>query len=223
MKVLLIEDNDSLVHWLARLLKEERFVVDTALDGEAADQLLLTQQYDVVLLDLQIPRLNGKSVLRRLRARHSNVPVLMLTASGSVDEKVECLGLGADDYLVKPFEVRELVARIKALSRRQLGESQAELCCGDLSYNSDTRQFHLQGQLLSLRTKEHIALEILMMRKGKTVSKATLMEGIYALEEDASEDAVEIYIHRIRKKLEGCQATIMTLRGLGYLLKQKQE
>jgi DNA-binding response OmpR family regulator len=123
MKVLLIEDNDSLVHWLTRLLKEERFVVDTAPDGEAADQLLRTQQYDVVLLDLQIPRLSGKNVLRRLRARHNNVPVLMLTASGAVDEKVECLGLGADDYLVKPFEVRELLARIKALVRRQLVKS----------------------------------------------------------------------------------------------------
>jgi len=222
MKVLLIEDNDSLVHWLVRLLKEERFVVDTALDGEVADQLLLTQQYDVVLLDLQLPRLTGKSVLRRLRSRHNNVPVLMLTASGSVDEKVECLGLGADDYLVKPFEVRELLARIKALARRQLGEKQAELSCGNLTYNSDTRQFYVEGQLLPLRVKEHATLEILMQRQGKTVSKSALMDGIYAIEEDASEDAVEIYIHRIRKKLEGCQATIMTLRGLGYLLQQKQ-
>jgi DNA-binding response OmpR family regulator len=222
MKVLLIEDNDSLVHWLVRLLKEDRFVVDTALDGEVADQLLLTQQYDVVLLDLQLPRLTGKSVLRRLRARHNNVPVLMLTASGSVDEKVECLGLGADDYLVKPFEVRELLARIKALARRQLGEKQAELSCGNLTYNSDTRQFFVEGQLLPLRVKEHATLEILMQRQGKTVSKSALMDGIYAIEEDASEDAVEIYIHRIRKKLEGCQATIMTLRGLGYLLQQKQ-
>jgi len=222
MKVLLIEDNDSLVHWLVRLLKEERFVVDTALDGEVADQLLLTQQYDVVLLDLQLPRLTGKSVLRRLRSRHNNVPVLMLTASGSVDEKVECLGLGADDYLVKPFEVRELLARIKALARRQLGEKQAELSCGNLTYNSDTRQFFVEGQLLPLRVKEHATLEILMQRQGKTVSKSALMDGIYAIEDDASEDAVEIYIHRIRKKLEGCQATIMTLRGLGYLLQQKQ-
>ncbi|KWR87429.1 response regulator [Cupriavidus sp. IDO] len=222
MKVLLIEDNVSLIHWLARLLKEDRFVVDTALDGEVADQLLQMQHYDVVLLDLQIPRLSGKSVLRRLRARHNNVPVLMVTASGSVDEKVECLGLGADDYLVKPFEVRELVARIKALARRQAGEKQSDLTCGDLSYNNDTRQFHVRGEPLALRLKEHATLEILIKRLGKTVSKTTLMEGIYALEEDASEDAVEIYIHRIRKKLEGCQAAIVTLRGLGYLLQQKQ-
>ncbi len=222
MKVLLIEDNVSLTHWLSRLLKEDRFVVDTAQDGEAADQLLRTQQYDVVLLDLQIPRLIGKHVLRRLRARQNNVPVLIVTASGSVDEKVECLGLGADDYVVKPFDARELVARIKALARRQSGQKQADLSCGDLTYNCDTRQFYVQGQLLPLRVKEHATLEILMQRLGKTVSKSALMEGIYALEEDASEDAVEIYIHRIRKKLEGCQATIMTLRGLGYLLQQKQ-
>ncbi|MCY0853155.1 response regulator [Cupriavidus sp. D39] len=222
MKVLLIEDNASLIHWLARLLKDERFMVDTALDGEYADQLLQTQNYDVVLLDLQIPRLAGKSVLRRLRSRRNNVPVLVVTASASVDEKVECLGLGADDYLVKPFEVRELVARIKALARRQTGEKQAELACGDLTYNTDTRQFYVAGELLSLRLKEHIALEILMMRRGKTVSKASLMSGVYSLDEEASEDAIEIYIHRIRKKLEGYQATIMTLRGLGYLLQQRQ-
>lgn len=222
MKVLLVEDNVSLIHWLARLLKEERFVVDTALDGEVADQLLRTQRYDVVLLDLQIPRLAGKNLLRRLRARQDNVPVLVLTASGSVDEKVECLGLGADDYVVKPFDTRELVARIKALARRQAGEKQCELHCGDLTYDCDKRQFYVEGRLLTLRPKEHATLEILMTQRGKTVSKATLMQGIYAIEEDASEDAVEIYIHRIRKKLEGCQAAIMTLRGLGYLLQQKQ-
>ncbi len=174
------------------------------------------------LSDRAYPRLAGNALLGRLRARHKNVPVLVVRASGSVDEKVECLGLGADDYLVKPFEVRELVARIKALARRQAGEKQSELCCGDLTYDCDKRQFYVRGEPLALRLKEHATLEILMKQMGKTISKAALMEGIYALEDDASEDAVEIYIHRIRKKLEGCQATIMTLRGLGYLLQQRQ-
>src|ERR1700730_14684097 len=119
MKLLLIEDNPSLAHWLSKLLDEQAFVVDHVLDGGAADRLLQCNHYDVVLLDLNLPGLSGRAVLRRLRERGNDVPVLILTASGSVDEKVDCLGVGADDYLVKPFEIRELIARIKVLIRRQ--------------------------------------------------------------------------------------------------------
>jgi two-component system response regulator TctD len=222
MKVLLAEDSPSLSHWLLKLLKEERITADSATDGQAADHLLHTQQYDVVLLDLQLPKMMGKDVLRRLRERRNNVPVLVVTASGSVDEKVECLGAGADDYLVKPFETRELVARIKALARRHSGEKRIEFACGELVYNADSRQFNVRGELLSLRPKEHTVLEMLMQRLGKTLSKSALMEGVYALDDDPSEDAIEIYVHRIRKKLEHCDATIMTLRGIGYLLQKKQ-
>ncbi|MBS0402943.1 MAG: response regulator transcription factor, partial [Proteobacteria bacterium] len=118
MKLLLIEDNASLAHWLAQLLREQDFVVDCVADGEAADQLLRQQRYDVVLLDLNLPQLSGKGVLRRLRERGDGVPVLILTASASLDQKVLCLEIGADDYMVKPIEGRELVARIKALVRR---------------------------------------------------------------------------------------------------------
>jgi DNA-binding response OmpR family regulator len=119
MKLLLIEDNPQLAHWLEQILKEHKFKVDIAADGEIADQVLRDENYDVVLLDLMLPKMHGKNVLRRLRERHNGVPVMILTASGSIDEKVECLGAGADDYLVKPFEIRELVARIKVLVRRQ--------------------------------------------------------------------------------------------------------
>lgn len=223
MKLLLIEDNPSLAHWLAKLLRDARFTVDTAADGDTADQLLQTEHYDVVLLDLQLPRLHGKHVLRRLRERRNSVPVMILTASGSVDEKVDCLGAGADDYLVKPFEVRELIARIKALIRRQAPEKAAGLACGDLAYDTDTRQFAIHGNALALPAREHAVLEILMFRQGKTVSKAALMDGVFGLDDEPSADAIEIYIHRLRKKLEPSQAAIMTLRGLGYLLRKKDE
>ncbi|GAB3630409.1 transcriptional regulator [Pandoraea terrae] len=221
MKLLLIEDNETLAHWLTRMLRENNFTVDTARDGDVADRLLQTETYDVVLLDLMLPKLGGKHVLRRLRERRNNVPVLILTASGSVDEKVDCLGAGADDYLVKPFEVRELIARIKALVRRQAPEQGAELVCADLVYNTGTRQFAIAGVPLALPAREHAVLEILMRRQGKTVSKTALMDGVFGLDDEPSADAIEIYIHRLRKKLEPCRAAIMTLRGLGYLLREK--
>ncbi len=221
MKLLLIEDNDTLAHWLARMLRDDNFTVDAARDGDAADRLLQTETYDVVLLDLMLPKLGGKHVLRRLRERRNNVPVIILTASGSVDEKVDCLGAGADDYLVKPFEVRELIARVKALARRHAPEQSADLVCADLSYHAGTRQFTIAGAPLALPSREHAVLEILMRKQGKTVAKSALVDGVFGLDDEPSADAIEIYIHRLRKKLETSHAAIMTLRGLGYLLREK--
>src|ERR1700756_1162074 len=134
MKLLLVEDNVELSHWIVNLLRAENFAVDCVLDGESADSVLTTQRYDVVLLDMRLPRMSGKDVLARLRRRRDNVPVLMLTAHGSIDDKVDCFSAGADDYVVKPFDGRELVARIKALIRRQLSDKSGWLMCGDLQY-----------------------------------------------------------------------------------------
>jgi DNA-binding response OmpR family regulator len=223
MKLLLIEDNPTLAHWLAKMLTQEAFVLDTVNDGDSADRLLRMNHYDVVLLDLNLPRLSGKGVLRRMRERRDDTPVLILTASGSVDEKVDCLGAGADDYLVKPFEVRELIARIKVLVRRQTPSKASELACGDLLYDINTRQFSLAGALLAVTPRERAVLEALMLRLGKTVSKAALMDSIFTLDDEPSEDAIEIYVHRLRKKLDASSATIVTLRGLGYLLRKKED
>jgi two-component system response regulator TctD len=223
MKLLLIEDNQALSDGLARILANEQFTVDRAADGVTADRILQTETYDAVLLDLLLPQMTGKQILRRLRERRDNVPVIILTASDSVDEKVICLAAGADDYLVKPFEVRELVARIKALIRRQSPEKSPELSCGDLSYNTDTRRFSIAGELLTLTTREHNVLEILMLRQGKTVSKTALFNGVFSLQDEAGPDAIEIYVHRLRKKLGSSTAGIMTLRGLGYLLKLRAD
>lgn len=221
MKLLLVEDNVELSHWIVNLLRAENFVVDCVADGESAEIVLATQSYDVVLLDMRLPRMSGKDVLARLRRRGNNVPVLMLTAHGSIDDKVDCFGIGADDYVVKPFDARELVARIKALIRRQSGKKSARLTCGDLQYLSDTREFRHNDVPLALRRREHMVLETLMLREGKTVSKSALMESIFSLDDEPSADAIDIYIHRLRKHLATSSAQIMTLRGLGYILRSK--
>ena len=223
MKLLLIEDNPQLAHWLSSLLRAQDFVVDHVDTGDAADRLLTQTAYDVVLLDLNSPQLSGKAVLRRLRERGDTVPVIVLTATASLDQKVLCLEIGADDYLVKPFEIRELVARIKALVRRQMPGKANDIACGDLRYDLRTRQFTLAGEELALPPRERTLLETLMLKAGSTVSKQALIDAMFGLDDEPSADAVDIYIHRLRKKLEASQATIITLRGVGYLLRTRQE
>jgi two-component system, OmpR family, response regulator TctD len=223
MKLLLIEDNPTLSLWLAKMLEQESFALEAVQDGESADHLLRTNQYDVVLLDLNLPRLSGKNVLRRMRQRGDATPVMILTASGSIDEKVELLGAGADDYLVKPFEVRELVARVKVMIRRRTLSTANEVSCGDLVFDIDTRQFTLKGAPLNVTPRERSVLEALILRMGKTVSKAALLDAIFTHEDQPSEDALEIYVSRLRKKLDGSSAAIVTLRGLGYLLRKKDD
>jgi two-component system, OmpR family, response regulator TctD len=223
MKLLLIEDNPTLSLWLAKTLEQESFALEAVQDGESADQLLRTHQYDVVLLDLNLPRLSGKNVLRRLRQRGDATPVMILTASGSIDEKVELLGAGADDYLVKPFEVRELVARVKVMIRRRTSSTANEVSCGDLVFDMDTRQFMLKGAPLNVTPRERSVLEALILRMGKTVSKVSLLDAIFTHEDQPSEDALEIYVSRLRKKLDASSAAIVTLRGLGYLLRKRDD
>lgn len=220
MKLLLVEDNEELALWLAKVLREEQFVVDCVHDGEAAVARLAQTRYELLLLDLKLPRLDGRSVLRRLRRERNDVPVLVLTASASLDIKVDSLEIGADDYLVKPFEVRELVARIRVLIRRQGRSGQSVLHCADLRYDLNTREFEVAGQPLALTPREHSVLEALLLRQGKTTSKTQLAHSVFDLDEEAGEEAIEIYVHRLRRKLEASQARIVTLRGLGYLLRE---
>jgi two-component system response regulator TctD len=220
MRILLVEDNRPLSEWLALTLHRENYTVDCVYNGEDADHLLLTQQYDLVVLDISLPKLNGDKVLQRLRARNNNVPVLILTANNSLEGRVGGLNTGADDYLAKPFDVSELEARIRALLRRSSQHPNPILQCGSLIYDSNSRIFTLAGKQLSLTRREQAVLEILMAKMGKTVSKQALAESLFAMAEEASPDAIEVYIHRLRKKLEHGDAAIITLRGLGYLLKQ---
>ena len=223
MKLLLIEDDAQLAHWLVQLLREQNFLVDHVADGGAADRLLAQSRYDVVLLDLNLPQLSGKGVLRRIRERQDDAAVIVLTASASLDQKVQCLEMGADDYLVKPIEVRELVARMQALLRRQRPGKANDITCGDLRYDLRTRQFTLAGADLALPPRERHLLEMLILHAGTTVSRQALADGLFGIDEEASADAIDLYVHRLRKKLEASSTTIVTLRGVGFLLRTRQD
>ncbi|WP_460554820.1 response regulator [Comamonas piscis] len=221
MKILLVEDNLELAQSLAELLRQHAFVVDHVDRGDAADQLLGQSHYDLLLLDLNLPQLSGKALLRRLRERGDSLPVIVLTASDSLDQKVLCLEIGADDYLVKPVEVRELLARMQAIARRQMPGRENLVRCGNLQLDLRTRLFSVAGEELALPPRERSVLEALMLQNGSALPKQRLMDVIYGMDEEASADAVDLYVHRLRKKLQASDTTIMTLRGVGYLLKQK--
>jgi two-component system response regulator TctD len=220
MRLLLVEDNRTLAEWLARTLRKQQYAVDAVDNGADADALLHTEAYDLVLLDLSLPRLDGHEVLRRLRERGSGIPVLVLTADNTVRRRVIELDHGADDYVAKPFDVEELEARIRVLLRRSAHVSNPQIACGDLAYQCATREFTLAERPLSLTPRERAVLEVLVLKAGRTVSKAVLGQSLPSSDEGVSSDAIEIYVHRLRKKLEGSDATIVTLRGLGYLLRQ---
>ena len=221
MRILLAEDNRTLADWLAKALTRGGFAVDCMHDGADTEHILLTQKYDVVVLDLGLPRIDGIEVLRRLRRRGSNVPVLVLTARGATDDRVNGLNAGADDYLSKPFKLVELEARINALIRRSNGAAAPSITVGPLVYESVGRAFRLGEELLALRPKEHAVLEALVTRAGKAVSKTSLHESVFNLDAATSPEAVEIYVHRLRRKLEGSGVAIVTLRGLGYVLESR--
>ncbi|WP_131114673.1 response regulator [Lichenihabitans psoromatis] len=219
MRILLVEDSRDLSTWLAKVLRNDGYAVDLAYDGEEADDLLQLAAYDLVILDLALPRLDGLDVLRRLRARGGTVPVILLTANASLNGRVRGLDEGADDYLVKPFEVAELEARIRAQLRRADGRPTPLQSCGDLILETSSRTFTLAGLPLALTPREHAVLAALMRRPGRTQSKTVLAEAVFGFDDNADPSAIEIYVHRLRKKLDGSTVTIATLRGVGYLLR----
>ncbi len=221
MRLLLVEDNLSLADWLSRALRENRYTIDCARDGVEADHLLRTETYDLVILDLALPKLEGREVLRRLRARGSHVPVLILTATNTLQGRIQGLNGGADDYVAKPFDVSELDARIRAILRRANQSANPILECGSLRYDSNTRLFSISEKPLALPPREHALLEALILKQGKTLSKQALASSLFALTDSTDPDAIEIYVSRLRKKLEASDAALVTLRGLGYLLKPR--
>jgi len=220
MHILLVEDNPSLANWLSHALRRDGYVVDCVGDGEMAIQVLLGQQFDAVILDMGLPRVPGQEVLRRVRGRGQGVPILVLTAEGSLHARIAGLDAGADDYLAKPFDLGELEARLRAIVRRKSGQKNPELVCGSLRYDGNTREFFVNDNKLKLTPREHAVLEILMLNIGKTVSKTSLADSVFSLNDDTGPTTIEVYMSRLRKKLADSDACIFTLRGLGYLLKQ---
>jgi len=218
MKILLVEDNRELSSWLTRLLAKSGFAVEQAFTGKEALHFLLTQSYDAILLDLMLPDINGQSVLKNLRSLKNDVPVLIISALDTRGDIIENLNLGADDYLAKPFDILELEARLRSLLRRSSGKINPVITCGTLQYDSNSKIFSDNGNVLNLTPREHAVLEALIRHSGATVSKADLADKLFTLNDTVSPKALEIYILRLRKKMEGSSAQIITLRGLGYML-----
>lgn len=219
MRVLIAEDNLQLGASLAQALSADGMVVDVVCDGVQADQLLRSEHFNVVVLDLTMPRMDGLEVLRRLRGRGATVPVLVLTARGDARDRIVGLDAGADDYLPKPFDLGELEARIRALVRRTQGQASNTITLGLLSWDAATRRVTVAGAEMALPPRERGILETLLGAAGRPVSKDALADGLTTLDNLVSHEAIEIYVSRLRRRLEGAGVEITTLRGLGYVLK----
>lgn len=218
MKLLFVEDNRELSLWTTRLLTQSGYAVEQAFTGKEAQHLLLTETFDAILLDLMLPDTKGEVLLRQLREKNNNVPVLIISAQDQLQDIIGHLDLGADDYLVKPFNMLELEARLRSLLRRSTGRTSPVLSCGALHYDTNSKLFSCEGKTIQVTPREHAVLEALVRRPGKTVSKRELQESLFTLDDTVSEKALEIYIVRVRKKIENTGAQIVTLRGLGYML-----
>ena len=221
MRILIAEDDPVLADGLLRTLRASGAAVDHVANGSEADAALMTSsEFDLIILDLGLPKMHGLEVLKRLRARGNSMPVLILTAADSVDERVKGLDYGADDYMAKPFSLQELEARVRALTRRGMGSTTATIKHGPLVYDQAGRMATIDGRMVELSARELGLLEVLLQRVGRLVSKDQLVERLCEWGEEVSNNAIEVYIHRLRKKIEKGPIRIATVRGLGYCLEK---
>ncbi|MDD2880919.1 MAG: response regulator [Rhodoferax sp.] len=216
MRLLLVEDDLMIGESVLDLLRAEGYAVDWVKDGEMADTALNSQNYSLVLLDLGLPRRDGLTVLCQLRARKDRTPVLIATARDAVAQRVEGLDMGADDYIVKPYELDELLARIRALIRRAAGRAEPVYEHLGISIDPVTREVTLDGQPVVLSAREWSILELLLARPGLVLSRRQLEEKLYSWKDDLSSNAIEVYIHGLRKKLG--PGLIQNVRGVGYMI-----
>ncbi len=222
MRILIVEDDDKIASFLAKGLKQSGFSVDTASDGEQALSLCRTVDYDSIVLDIMLPKLDGLSVLKAIRAEKRLVPVLLLSAKASVDNRVTGLQAGADDYLTKPFAFSELLARLQALIRRATHVAEpTTLAVGDLSMNLLTREVFRGGHKIELQSREFALLELLMRHPGRPITKAMILEHVWDYSFDPQTNVVDVLAHRLRSKLEKGFPTkiVHTIRGVGYVIK----
>jgi DNA-binding response OmpR family regulator len=227
MQILVVDDDLDLLHELTHVLQEEKYKVDTAADGKQALDKLFEHLYDLVLLDIMLPKIDGLTVLREMRQNQINTPVLMLTAKGDVDDKIKGLDSGADDYLAKPFDMAELMARIRALLRRSGENKDIHLRIDAIDLNTKTRQVTKDGKLLELTPKEFSILEFLLYNKNRIVSRYSLAEHVWGDEFDpfTMSNFIDVHIKNLRRKLGDTKEkkTIRTVRGVGFIIGDVKE
>ena len=218
MRILVIEDEKKIANNIKKGLEYLSFAVDVAYDGEQGLDFALTEPYDVIVLDLMLPKIAGIEVCKTLREEKIDTPILMLTAKGQLDDKLEGFNVGTDDYMVKPFDFDELVARIKALASRPRSKVDNELLCGNLSLNTNTYVVKIKNDEINLSKKEYALLEFLLRNKEKVVSKDKIIENVWDFDADVLPNTVEVYVNFLRKKIDEPYETdmIKTVRGFGY-------
>ncbi|RWX76554.1 response regulator transcription factor [Neorhizobium lilium] len=220
MRILLVEDNRTLADGLASILRGSGYAVDLVADGTSAEAVAAAEIYDLVILDLNLPEMDGLDVLRAMRARQNRAAVMILTARGAPEERVRGLDLGADDYMIKPFDVSEFEARIRVLLRRHSGLRSSLVTYGAVTFDLTSRTFRGESGPIDIPAREVALLELLFLRAGKVVSKEAIMRSLTGFDEDLSANAIEQYVSRLRKRLNAHGLTVKTARGIGYYLER---
>ncbi len=223
MEILLIEDEKKVSAFIRRGLEQEQFTVESAFDGESGFELAMNHSFDLLILDLMLPIMNGFEVLDKLRKNDIKTPILILTAKDDIEDRIAGLNLGADDYLVKPFAFGELLARIRALLRRTQQKNSSSARIGDLVVNMITREVHRGDRLIELTAREYSLLEFFINNVDRALNRVTIAEHVWHYNFDSGTNFIDVYINRLRKKLDqtGDDKLIHTVRGYGYILKSK--
>lgn len=223
MRILVVEDDKILGDAITQRIRKLGHGVDLATNGEQAQQIALSQVYDLILLDLNLPLLNGSHVLKSLREQQSTTPVMILTARDQVEDRIALLDLGADDYMTKPFDFGELEARCRALLRRSQGQANDIIHFGNISVDRNACRVEVGGNPIELKQREYRLLEVFLGHPGQVLSKEVLLDHLYSFNESPGTNVIEIYVARLRKALDDSNLTIRTLRGLGYLLENTDD
>ena len=218
MRILIAEDDSIIADGLCRSLRGSGYAVDRAANGMEADTALVSTAYDLLILDLGLPKLSGLEVLKRLRSRGSALPVLILTAMDGTEDRVRGLDLGADDYMVKPFDVGEFEARVRSILRRQAGLHASDVQIGPVRFDMAARRFHVGEEHLDLPARELALLELFFLRAGRVVGKEAIVQSLTTLDDSLSDNAIEQYVSRLRRRIAPYGLAMKTARGLGYFI-----
>lgn len=224
MRILVVEDERKVSAFIKRGLEEERYIVDTAEDGQEGLKIAQENVFDAIVLDVMLPKLDGYSILKTLRDQGNVTPVLMLTARGTTEDRVQGLDLGADDYLAKPFHLEELAARLRSILRRTTTEKTTKLTCGGLTLDMVTHMAYRDGKEIELTTKEYALLEYLMRNKERILSRSMIMQHVWKHNFDPESNIIDVYVKRLRQKVERPDRPqmVQSIRGVGYRMKDEQ-